>query len=174
MPPDFEWVKMEKAFEIPFKGLDVGKHDFTFEIDAAFFEKFDFHEIKSGMAEVVLEMIKEPTLLDLHFDINGSYEVICDRCLGNYMQAIEGAFRLIVKYGDEYMEESDEVIVISKTESRLDVSQYIYEYINLLLPIQRTHSNIDDCDPEMIRKINTHSKHEVDPRWEALKNLKLK
>ena len=165
---------METAYEIPFKGLGVGKHHFTFEADASFFEKFDFHDIKGGLASIQLEMTKESTLLDLSFKIDGSFEVTCDRCLGTYVQEIKGAFRLIVKFGVEFEEESDEVIVIPKTESRLDVSQFIYEYINLLLPIQRTHENIEDCDPEMIKKIDNYSKPEVDPRWEALKNIKLK
>jgi len=174
LPPDFEWVKMETAYAIQFRGLGVGQHHFTFEIDATFFEKFDFQDIKSGSARVLLYLTKESTLLDLHFKIDGTFEVICDRCLGKYMQPVKGEFRLIVKFGDDYEEESDEVVVIPKTESRIDLSQYIYEYVNLLLPIQRTHPNIADCDPEMIQKINKHAKPEVDPRWEALKNIKLK
>jgi uncharacterized metal-binding protein YceD (DUF177 family) len=165
---------METAYEIPFRGLGVGQHQFTFEIDAAFFKKFDFQDIKAGSATVLLEMTKESTLLDLYFKIDGSFEVTCDRCLGNFMQDVKGEFRLIVKFGDDFEEESDEVIVIPKTDSRLDVSQYIYEYINLLLPIQRMHENIEDCDPEIVKKINTHSKPEVDPRWETLKDIRLK
>ena len=174
MPPDFEWVKMETAYEIPFRGLGVGQHQFTFEIDAAFFKKFDFQDIIGGSATICLDLTKESTLLDLHFRIDGTFEVTCDRCLGKYMQPVEGEFRLIVKFGDDYEEESDEVVVIPNTESRIDVSQYIYEYINLLLPIQRLHAEVEDCDPEIVKKINTHSKPEVDPRWEALKNIKLK
>ncbi|MCB2207311.1 MAG: DUF177 domain-containing protein [Bacteroidetes bacterium] len=165
---------METAYAIPFKGLGVGQHHFTFEIDATFFEKFDFQDIKSGSAKVLLDLTRESALMDMHFNIKGTFEVTCDRCLGNYMQPIEGEFRLIVKFGDDYEEESDEVVIIPKTESRIDLSQYIYEYVNLLLPIQRKHPNIEDCDPEMIEKINKHSKPEVDPRWEKLKNIKLK
>lgn len=174
MPPDFEWVKMETAYAIPFKGLGVGQHSFKFEIDAAFFEKFDFQDIKSGSAIILLDLTKESTLMDLHFNIKGTFEVTCDRCLGNYMQPIDGEFRLIIKFGDDYEEESDEVVIIPKTENRIDLSQYIYEYVNLLLPLKRTHPNIEDCDPEMIEKINTHATPEVDPRWETLKNIKLK
>ncbi len=119
-------------------------------------------------------MIKESTLLDLHFKLSGDFEVMCDRCLGNYMQPINGDFRLIVKFGEDYKEESDDVVVIPQTESRIDIGQYIYEYVNLLLPIKKIHLKSEDCDPEMIEKMNTHSKQEVDPRWEALKNIKLK
>lgn len=175
MPPDFEWVeKMEKDYTIPFKGLGVGKHSFKFEIKEEFFESYDLPDIKKGSVSISLDLIKESTLLDLHFQLNGELELKCDRCLGNYIQPVVGEFRLVVKFGEAYNEESDEVIVIPQTENKIDLSQYIYEYVNLLLPIKKTHLNMEDCDPKMLEKINAHAEQEIDPRWEALKKLKLK
>jgi len=66
------------------------------------------------------------------------------------------------------------VVVIPRTESNLDISGYIYEYINLLLPIKKSHQHIEDCDQKMIEKIENHEKQNTDPRWDALKKLKLK
>ena len=64
--------------------------------------------------------------------------------------------------------------MLPATESRLDVGQLIFEYINLLLPLQKAHANIEDCDPEMIKKLEMHKKEEADSRWDVLKNIKLK
>ena len=97
----------------------------------------------------------------------------CDRCLGPISTPVEGNFRLVVKFGEHFEEESDEVIVLPTTESRLDVGQLIFEYINLLLPLQKAHKDIKDCDPEMIKKLEMHKKEEADSRWDALKNIKL-
>jgi uncharacterized metal-binding protein YceD (DUF177 family) len=166
-------VDTNQDFIIPFKGLNTGNHHYLFEIGDAFFESFEYFDTEKGTAKVDLDLLKESNLLDLHFNINGSLKLACDRCLKEYNHAINGSFRLIIKLGEEYAEESDEVIVIPHTESRLDVGQYIYEYINLLLPLQRAHSNIEDCDQEVINKLDAHSKQENDPRWEALKNIKL-
>jgi uncharacterized metal-binding protein YceD (DUF177 family) len=159
---------------IPFKGLGAGKHFFGFEINEEFFEGENLLDVKKGRAFISVDMIKETTLMDLHFHLNGSLRLMCERCLSDYDQPFEGAFRLIVKFGETFEEESDEVIIIPRTESNLDISKYIYEYINLLLPIKKSHQHIEDCDQKMIEKIENHEKQNTDPRWDALKKLKLK
>ena len=158
---------------ISFKGLSVGSHQFKFEIDSSFFESFEYFEIEKGKLTVNLEMIKESALLDLFFKIEGDVELKCDRCLSMYEQPVSGNFRLIVKFGEGFSEESEEIILLPVTESNIDVSQYIFEYINLLLPIKRSHPDETDCDPKMIEKLYKYSEHRTDLRWEGLKNIKL-
>lgn len=166
-------VKKEKDYTIPFKGLSAGNHHYTFNIGKAFFESYEFFGSDTGRLTVELEMVKESNLLDFHFRINGVMKLTCDRCLSTYKQPVEGDFRLIIKFGETFSEVSDEVIVIPATETSIDVKQYIYEYINLLLPIKRVHQNESDCNPEMIKKLHDLEKQENDPRWDVLKNLKL-
>ena len=164
---------MNKEFIIPFKGLSLGSHSYDYKIDNQFFESFEYFETEKGLLQVHLELIKESSLMDLHFSISGVIEMQCDRCLSPFSTEVEGNFRLIVKFGEHYEEESDEVLVLPITESRLDVGQFIFEYINLLLPLQKVHRNINDCDPEMIKKLEMHKKEETDSRWDSLKNIKL-
>ena len=155
-------------------GLSSGNHRYVFEIDDTFFESFEYFETDKGRLTVILDLLKETGLMDLHFDIKGSLQLACDRCLKEFDQPVEGKFRLIIKFGDEYVEESDEVMVIPQTESRLNVGQFIFEYINLLLPLQHAHADSRDCDQKIIEKLEEYSKPQTDPRWEALKNIKLK
>jgi len=166
-------VKKERDFIIQFKGLSTGNHHYQYKIDQTFFESFEFFESESGNLDVELDLVKEPALLDLQFNIKGKMLLICDRCLSELKQPVEGKFRLIVKFGENFTEESDEVIVIPTTESSIDVKQYIFEYINLLLPIKRVHQNESDCNPAMIKKLHDFEKQDNDPRWDALKNIKL-
>jgi uncharacterized protein len=67
-------------------------------------------------------------------------------------------------------------VVINEKEHEFDVSQYLYEYIHLMLPIQKVHGTDENgnslCDPEVIRYIKETEDHHTDPRWEALKKLK--
>lgn len=165
---------MKTDYILPFKGLSAGTHSFDFEVEKQFFEKFDYFENESGKLTVHVDLLKEANLMDLHFFLKGIVEMQCDRCLGKFTKPVEGNFRLIVKFGDHFEEESEEVVLIPVTESRLDLSQYIFEFINLLLPIQKTHENIADCDPEMIKKLEKYSKIDSDSRWDKLKNIKLK
>ncbi len=165
---------MDRDYNIPYRGLSAGKHSFEFEIDEEFFADRDLLDVKKGKAFITVELIKETTLMDLHFHINGRFELVCERCLGNFYQDFEGEFRLVAKFGETFEEETDEVIVIPQNDNRFDIQQYIFEYVNLLLPIKKSHANIDDCDQEMIRKIGEHGTQSTDPRWDALKKLKLK
>lgn len=174
MPPDFEEVNVMEDFVIPFKGLSAGDHRFEFKIDDTFFESFEYFESERGQINVVLDLIKETNLLDLHFKMKGVVSLACDRCLDSIDFNVKDEFRLIVKFGEDYLEESEEVIVIPLNESRLDVSQYLFEYINLMLPIKRVHKKQSECNKQIIEKLENYSKPQTDPRWEALKNMKLK
>jgi uncharacterized metal-binding protein YceD (DUF177 family) len=164
---------MSEEFIIPFKGLSAGNHQFDYKIDNQFFESFEYFESERGRLDVHLDLVKESNLMDLHFHLKGVIELQCDRCLKPFSIPVEGNYRLVVKFGDHFEEESDEVIILPANESRIDVGQLIFEYINLLIPLQKVHGDIIDCDPEMIKKLEMYRKNEADSRWDALKNIKL-
>lgn len=172
-----------KQFNIGFVGLSLGKHSFSFGIDGTFFSCFEFSEVSKGELQVELLLEKQSSMLVLDFSIKGFVELECDRCLEIYKQPLEVERRLYVKFGDTFSEQTDEIIVIPSGESHFDVSQYVYEYIHLGLPMQHIH--MDDqtpgkgCDPVVLEKVNQYlekNKHPEagtdDSPWQALKGLK--
>jgi uncharacterized metal-binding protein YceD (DUF177 family) len=163
-------------YVITFKGLELGSHDFEFEAGDRFFEEKGAEDFRKGKVNVHVEMIKETTMLVLNFDLKGSVEVACDRCLEKYDQQLEGKFRLIVKFGEEIGEMSDELVVIPHEEYQLDLSQFIYEYIVLMLPIKHVHPDDENghstCNQDMIDRLENMT-IKSDMRWDALKNIKL-
>ncbi|MDP4281256.1 MAG: DUF177 domain-containing protein [Bacteroidota bacterium] len=168
-----------RQFIIPFKGLKEGLHQFDFEIDEKFFDYFEYAEIKNGKVNVHLEMEKEERLLVLNFSLDGIMNVPCDRCNEPMDLPIHGKEKLIVKFGAGYEEESEDVQIIPEEDNQVDVSPFIYEYIQLLLPVRRVHgedpNGVPLCDPEIIRKLESKPvSEETDPRWDALKKLKTK
>lgn len=167
-------MNKQKDYVIPFKGLSTGTHQYQFELGKSFFESFEFFESESGKLFVDIELVKESALLDFHFKINGNVDLACDRCLVKFTETVDGEFRLVVKFGEEYAEESDEIIILPAMESSIDLKQYLFEYVNLLLPIKRVHENENDCDPDMMEKLKYLEDQKTDPRWDALKDIKLK
>ena len=84
----------------------------------------------------------------------------------------------IIKFGHERMEESEDVMVIPENEYQIDVSELIFDYVSLFLPIKKVHGEDENgksfCDGDVLSKLNEITEHhDVDPRWEALKNIKL-
>ncbi|MBI9037351.1 MAG: DUF177 domain-containing protein [Bacteroidales bacterium] len=168
-----------KRYIIQFGGLSIGNHNFEFHVDDAFFENFEYSEIKEGDVFVDVSLEKQETMLILNFSIKGNVNIICDRCSDFFDLPISTNQQLIVKFGDEDFEETDDIFVIPFNEHKIDLSQLIYEYINLSVPIKRVHPDNkhgnSTCDPEIIKIIEGLSENNsTDNRWDALKKLKNK
>lgn len=168
-------------YTVRISGLGEGNHDFSFELDNAFFASFENPDLERGLvtADVILE--KKAGHLSLHFVLSGKVEVVCDRCLDPFMKPVSAKQKLFVKHGDERGEIDDDVIVISRDMSEIDVAQHLYEYVVLALPVQKTHPDTEEgdptCNPEMLEKLESlgsneeETTEETDPRWDALKDI---
>jgi uncharacterized protein len=177
-------LKALKQFSIPFTGLKLGKHQFDFEIDKRFFDAFEYSLVKDGALKADVELDKQETMLILHFHIRGTIQLNCDKCLSEFGQPIEIKERQIVKFAEDELESDDlEIIVLNRKESEIDVSEMMYEFINVSVPYINNceqAENGQECDPAMIATLeklaggNAESEEEKtdDPTWAALKKLK--
>lgn len=165
-----------KNFVIPFVGLSTGDHEFEFLIDDKFFECFEYSEIKRAHVNVNLKLKKHDRMLEFTFTMIGTLEVTCSRCLDQFDLPIESEEVLFVKFGHEYKEEDDDVIVIPEKDSQINISPFIYDYLSLMVPFRVIHPENADgqsaCDPDVISRIDKSSEQkEVDPRWDKLRDL---
>ena len=79
-------------------------------------------------------------MMVLDFHIKGEVQLSCDKCLADFPDQIDTQDRLIAKFSEsEDLADSEEVVIIAKKESEIDVSSFIYEMINLAIP------KITDC-----------------------------
>ncbi len=164
-----------KQYILPFSGLSLDKHLYHFDIDGKFFAEFEYSDIEQASINVDLTLDRQERMLVLDFTIKGSVNVMCDRCLDNFDFVIDKQERLIIKLGETWGEENDDILIIPETEHQIDISLNLYEYIVLMLPIKRTHPEDENgntkCNPEIIKKLNELSHTEPDSRWESLKGL---
>lgn len=176
-------MKLLNEYSIPFTGLKLGVHQFEFEVNDSFFEEFEYSLVKSGKLNIALDLEKQETMMILHFHIKGSIQLGCDVCLANYPYLVDFKERQIVKLsGDDNLEDdTEEIIVLKRSDTEINVASLIYEFINLAAPyISRCddEGNTEWCDSEMIEKLKQLAPgpkeeiEDVDPRWEALKNIK--
>lgn len=170
-------VKPLDSFIIPFRGLKPGIHTYGLQIDRTFFDHFEHGEIRKGELTVHIDLEKEERMLLFQFTINGTVSIPCDRCNETLQLPVSGKERLIVKFGEEFMEQDDEIQIIPETEIQFDTAPFLYEYIHLLLPMKRTHP--DDslgnslCNPDILAKLNNQQQDRPpDPRWEQLNKLR--
>ena len=90
----------------------------------------------------------------IHIHSVGTVAVPCDRCLADVTIPIDTDDELAVMLGDEYSDEGDTVI-IPETDGYIDISQFIYEFIVLSLPIKRVHEP-GQCDEQMLKVLSSH------------------
>ena len=165
-------------YNIVFKSLKDGIHHFKYTITPAFFGEIENSIIDKGNFEVSVVLNKKPQLLQFDFEFEGQVESICDNCLDAVTTDISNESTIYVKFGDEYDEPSEEIIILPREENEINLAQLIYEIIVVSLPLRMVHENEDDCNQEMISKLDKHSyansedDKAIDPRWEALKKLK--
>lgn len=170
-----------KDFNIPFIGLKEGKHQFEYQIDNSFFQLFDFDEFNQTAIKATLEFNKKTTLLELAFNATGSINVNCDVTNEPFDQPIEGNLNLLVKFGNEYNDENEEILIVPHGEYEINVAQYIYEMIVLAVPSKRIHPGIKDgtLQSDILEKLaelqpgtdKKETEEEIDPRWNTLKKL---
>ena len=171
-----------KNFNIPFVGLKQGKHLFEYEIDNTFFEAFDFNEFNSSKLQVKLIFDKKPTFFELHFNVEGFVNVDCDISLEPYEQAVKGTMPLVIKFGIEFNDDNEEMLIIPHEYFEINVSQFIYELIILSVPIKKVHPDVlnGTMNSEALNKLkelevkennSSKNKDSIDPRWDKLKSL---
>lgn len=172
-----------KPFKIAFAGLKDGKHEFTYDIDNTFFEEFGFEEFNSSAIHVVITMDKRPTIMDLDFIANGIVNVHCDLTNEPFDLPIQAQMDLVVKFGQQFNDENESLLILEHGAYEFYVSQYIYEMIVLAVPAKRVHPGIADgtLQSDIVKKLEElkpkasfFEKQQVpeDPRWDILKKLK--
>lgn len=161
---------------IPFISLKEGVHDFEFHINETFFKKFEYSIIQAADLKINLVFEKKKTMFNLNFKTKGKIFTDCDRCGDPLTIKVKGNDDLIVKFGEDHYNETDEIKIIAENEYELDLTDIIYEYANLLLPSKKTHKKKSECNSdvmEQLEKLNTRQETEsIDPRWDALSKLK--
>jgi uncharacterized metal-binding protein YceD (DUF177 family) len=174
-------MKVTNEFLIPFVGLKLGKHHFEYQINKKFFDHFEYDEFESANIKVNVVLEKKSTMLELNFKHKGTINVPCDLTSEDFDFPIKGNLNIIVRFGEEYNDDNEELLILPFAEYQIDISQYIYEMIVLSIPLKKVHPGVQDgsLQSEALLKLNqiTIKEHEeikeehTDPRWDTLKKL---
>lgn len=185
------------AFNLPLKSLPVGTHNFRFHLDKTFFENMESADVRGAALDVDLAVDYRNDVYDLSFEVSGVAVVACDRCLDDLELPIDARYHVVVKYGDDYRDDSDEFIEIPESDNYLNVAYMIYDTVSLAIPIKHVHP-LGKCNRAMSSLLKKHRAHtpgdpdteledelmdeidaapdtqageNTDPRWDALKGL---
>ena len=170
------------AYSVNIIGLSQKAHEFDFKVGDEFFRQYGTEILQGGDFEAKVVLDKHETFIDGDFSIVGTAKLVCDRCLEPFDQPVKVHRKVMFKYGEEPAELSDEIVVITRDQAQLELGQFIYEFINLEIPMKKLHPKFrdeeetEDNNAEGRIVYKSESDHndddDTDPRWEKLKKLK--
>ena len=185
-------------FKLPLKGLGVGTHEFEYHLDKQFFVNMESADIHGADLDVHLTVVYNGSFYTLDFVIKGEVTLICDRCLDDLHFPIDATYHIVVKYGETYNDDNDEVLEIPESDNYLNVAYMIYDTVVLAIPIKHVHpmgkcnrqmssllkkhrartgDEDEELENELIDEIDNIDQEEegdaapTDPRWSALSKL---
>lgn len=165
-------MKRIERYHIELASLKEGTHTFKFAVSKNLFESFDQEMVSDASASVQVRLVKTSQMLQLTLNAKGWLELECDRTLNRFRYPIEFEKALLYKFGEEYKELTDNVLMIPKGLELLDLNQVFYDYLMLQVPMRKLHPDVEQESEEwLLRDTSSTEGDTIDPRWSKLKEL---
>ena len=183
------------SYNIQLKTMEIGESVVEYHLGNEFFESIGEEAIQKGNVTARIRIVKNTKQSELHFELEGKVIVLCDRCLEEMDQPIKTSGQLIVRMGKEFKDDGDDVVIIPEEQGVINVSWFMYEFVELAIPIKHVHP-FGHCNMGMASKLSEHlvssdsfesdddsfegadtinpdaeSDGPIDPRWSALAAL---
>ncbi len=155
------------TYKIDLKGMQAETQKIEYLLDNLFFANIDSPEVEKGKVKAVVTVTRKSRMFELDFNLEGTVKVACDRCLDEMEVEIATTEKLIVKWGREFAEEGDNVIIIPEEEGEINVAWFIFEFIALAVPMKHVHAP-GKCNKTMVGKLNKHVKRESEDETIAI------
>lgn len=167
---------MNAAYELVFGNLKVQNHSFEYRLNKEFFDHFDSEESKDGEVDVLINLERAQSHLDMHFNLKGWVQCDCDVCLSKLQMPIASDYYLHVKLVDQLLPDEADIIYIDRNAHKIDLTQLLYEYVFLSLPYRKLCAdslNEEKCDQSFVERMNEKGEGETEtnPQWDKLKDL---
>lgn len=177
--------------------MPEGSQTFNYHLGKEFFANMESEDIHDADLNVDLTVDHKADIYALSFNIEGIITLICDRCLDNLEFPIDVKYAINVKYGDDYNDDSDDLLIIPEGDNYLNVAYMIYDTVALAIPMKHVHP-LGKCNRQMSQMLKKHratatdeeeaeleerlieeidtipvdnDNQPTDPRWDQLKKL---
>ena len=149
------------TFRIPLRGAKQGTDNYEFLLDDDFFREMESIDILGGAVKVSLAVRRANEANYFAIHCQGTIQIVCDRCLEPMDYAVEADYDLAVKYGDEYDDSNDGVLIVPEGDNDLDVAPIVYDTVALSIPLQHVHAE-GECDEATWQALQAHTAHDLD------------
>jgi len=126
-----------QPFIVSLVGLPTGRSEYFWKAGIEFFATFGNQDITDADIDVRVTVVNRGATVLVNCDIEGSVTVPCDRCLDDLEIPVETSFE------ETYVPEGE----------NLDLSQDVYDFVCIALPMQRVHEE-GGCNSETVKYLS--------------------
>jgi uncharacterized metal-binding protein YceD (DUF177 family) len=170
-------MKELKLYDIKFSGLKNGNHQLKFHLEPGFFRHFNYDEFEHYNLDILIDFTKTETLLEFNIHSSGTVQLNCDVSGEPYNQTIKGDIRFVIKFGESFNDDRDDLIILPYQSHTFNIAQQIYETVLSNIPQKRIHPDLlsgkmsTENTKYIINYQDKPETKEIDPRWAALKKI---
>ncbi len=153
--PKRETLGNLKEFDVDLASMEDGHYEKDFRIGRLFFEEMENDSVLGADVDVMLDIDKRHGSYLLQFHCEGTMQVPCDRCLDPVDHQVDTDYDVTVRYGEEYDDSKDNLLIIPYNETVLNVASLIYDTLLLTIPLRCVHPE-GACNSEMSETLRQH------------------
>jgi hypothetical protein len=154
-------------YKVQLASLGEGRHEQDFECGTEFFRNMENPDVISSDVHVHLDLVKKNDAYDCTFHCKGMLQIPCDRCLDPLDHEVDTTYHITVKYGEDYKDDSDDLLIIPESDAYLNVAYMLYDTIVLTIPLRHVHP-LGKCNRAMAAALHKHHTAGGDELDEAL------
>ena len=105
--------------------------------------------------KIHMDLVKKNDTYDCTFHCKGLLHIPCDRCLDPLDHEVDTEYHVVVKYGENYDDGADNLLIIPYSNSYLNVAYILYDTILLTIPLRHVHP-MGKCNRAMAAALSRH------------------
>lgn len=135
--------------------MPAGVSEQDFAIGTEFFKNMENPDVIDSDVKVHLRLEHKNDTYYCHFTLQGMMHIPCDRCLDPMEHPVDTTFDIAVKFGEEYDDSNDDVLVIPEEDVFLNVAYMLYDTLILTIPMRHVHPQ-GQCNRAMASVLHNH------------------
>ena len=149
------------TFQIPLRGAKEVTDHYEVLLDDDFFRQMESEDILGGTVKVDLAVRRANEANYFDFACEGEILIVCDRCLEPMKLPVDTDYQLAVKFGDEYDDSNDGVLIVPDNSNDLNVASIVYDTVALCIPLQHHHDE-GECSGATWQALQEHTARNID------------
>lgn len=154
-------MDIHKGYKLNLAGLEEGYYEFDCHCGTEFFRKMESHDVQSADISVHVDIDRRGEAYHFLFTLKGEMRIPCDRCLEPMNHEVDAEYTLTVRYGDEYDDSRDDVLILPWSEREWDLSRILYDTAMLTVPLRHVHPD-GECEDSMTERLQEISRSDTD------------